>query len=430
MSNGVGTVNRVRAGAESRHYCQVKEPLLAPFGALAIGVSAARVAGFDARVVGAAGIAFLLLGLVARRRSSVRIAAVAFLLAIASAGSVLYELHLPGPPPELDAESGETVILSGCVVAPPAFLADRTQFVIELEPGARARVNLYLREGETPPSLSYGQTVEVTGRVRTPRNFGNPGAFDYAGWLARQQIYWTDGANAVKVMPGRCGSPAVAALFGLRQAALGRIDHLYANDAWASAMMKATLLGDSTSLEKVWTDSFRRTGTYHALVISGMHVSVLAGVLLFLLRFLPLGEFGALTLAVVLAWLYAALAGMQAPVIRGAGGFTCFLIAKFFYRRARILNLLALIAIGFVIADPEQMFEPSFQLSFICVALIGAFAVPLMEATSSPYSSGLRWLSDTDRDMRVEPKVAQFRIELRLVAETFRCGRGFRCAGL
>ena len=52
----------------------------------------------------------------------------------------------------------------------------------------------------------------------------------------------------------------------------------------------------TSKLEKIWTESFRRTGTFHALVISGVHVTVLAGVLLFLLRILMIPEIPALTL--------------------------------------------------------------------------------------------------------------------------------------
>ena len=48
--------------------------------------------------------------------------------------------------------------------------------------------------------------------------------------------------------------------------------------------MEATLIGESSKLEKIWTDHFRRTGTYHMLVIDGLHITVLAAFLLFLLR--------------------------------------------------------------------------------------------------------------------------------------------------
>ena len=57
------------------------------------------------------------------------------------------------------------------------------------------------------------------------------------------------------------------------------------------------------------------------------------------------------------------------------------------------MNLLAAIAIGFLVLDPEQMFDASFQLSFGAVAFIAAFAVPLVERTSGPLRKGFRDLA-------------------------------------
>ena len=54
------------------------------------------------------------------------------------------------------------------------------------------------------------------------------------------------------------------------------------------------------------------------------------------------------------------------------------MICCYFYRERRALNLLAAIALGFLVCDPEQLFESSFQLSFLAVAFLGAFATPLL----------------------------------------------------
>ena len=45
--------------------------------------------------------------------------------------------------------------------------------------------------------------------------------------------------------------------------------------------MEATLIGESSRMERMWTDHFRRTGTYHMLVIDGLHITMLAAFLLF-----------------------------------------------------------------------------------------------------------------------------------------------------
>jgi competence protein ComEC len=312
-------------------------------------------------------------------------------------------------------------MLDGCVVSPPAFYEGRDQFLIELAPGARARVTLSIKDGETPPDLRYGQPVELQARMRRIRNFQNPGAFDYEGFSARSHVYWTAFTSAgslVTVKPGRCGSRFQAAVFALRTAALGRIERLYSGNPYATAMMEATLIGESTRMERIWTDHFRRTGTYHMLVIDGLHITVLAAFLLFLLRLCFLPEMTALAITASGAWLYALVSGMNAPSIRAAGGFTLYVAARYFYRRGRLLNLLAAIAIVYLLWDPSQLFEAGFQLSFLAVAAIALLATPLLEATSLPYLRALAGINEPSRDPLLAPRAAQFRLELRLLSET------------
>ncbi len=399
----------------------MRDPLVAPLAATAIGILISRFVSFEIRELLAAGAGFLLLALLAGWRRSRPLEWVCAMLAMAVAGAFLATLHRPGAPPVLDAAFNETVILSGCVVTPPSLYEGRNQFLLELEPGARARVNLYLREGEAPPALRYGQKIEIDGRVRRPHNFGNPGAFDHAGYLARQDIYWAvsaTGTASVHPLEGACGSPFWSAVFRMRTGALERIEALYRGNAWAVGMMQAILIGESSQLEKVWTEHFRRTGTYHALVISGLHITVLAGFLLFLLRMVAVPTTPALLATAAAAWLYAIVAGWQAPVIRAAGGFTLYLVARHVYRRTRVLNLLAAVALIYLLLDPQQMFEASFQLSFLSVAAIGALAAPLLEATSAPYATALRGIANLALDPNLPVRAAAFRVELRLLAQT------------
>lgn len=397
----------------------VKNPLVPTSLALATGIWVARFVPIQASDFWALPllIALTLLGWM-RSRRSLPVCALALCL---FCGALLDCLHRPGTPPEIDAGAHETVILDGCVVSPSAFSEGRDQFVLELAPKARARVTLALRDGETPPDLRYGQNVELEARVRRIRNFHNPGEFDYEGFSARSNIYWTaaaTGAESVMAKPGHCGSRFFAAIFSLRTAALRSIDHLYSGNAYATGVMEATLIGESSRMERLWTDHFRRTGTYHMLVIDGLHVTILAACLLFLLRLCFLPEITALAITASGAWIYALVSGWNAPAIRAAGGFTLYVTARYFYRRGRLLNLLAAVAIVYLIYDPGQLFEAGFQLSFLCVAAIGLLAVPILEATSTVYTQGLAGITQPSRSPRLAPRAARFRLELRLLAET------------
>jgi competence protein ComEC len=398
----------------------VKNPLVTPLLALASGIVLARFVPFKASDF--LWTLPLLMGLtyLALKRSPRALPVCSSLLFLAC-GALLGFLHQPGHPPEIDAGARETVILDGCVVSPSAFSEGRDQFVLELAPKARARVTLAIRDQETPPDLRYGQLVELEARLRRIRNFQNPGEFDYEGFSARSDIYWTasaTGADSVVVKPGRCGSPFFAAVFALRTGALRRIERLYAGNPYATGMMEATLIGESSRMERLWTDHFRRTGTYHMLVIDGLHITILAAFLLFLLRLCFLPEITALAITASGAWIYALVSGWNAPAIRAAGGFTLYVAARYFYRRGRLLNLLAALAIVYLIYDPSQIFEAGFQLSFLAVAAIGLLAVPLLEACSTLYARGLAGITQPSRVPRLPPRVAQFRLELRLWAET------------
>ncbi|MFM2124469.1 MAG: hypothetical protein RL328_920, partial [Acidobacteriota bacterium] len=392
----------------------MREPLLIPFLCIAAGVALGQALDFG--VPDSAWPAFAFCALFAISPSPY-LRKSTLCLCLLSSGALLVALHRPTRIPVLDVSSREIAVAEGCVVQPTVLSNDRAQFVLELEPGARAQVQV----PSNPVQLRYGQRVEIEARFRTPHNFQNPAAFDYAAYLARRDIFWTalvPAKGSVRVLPGECGSRWLGWIFALRTAAIDRIDALYPDNNYAAAMLEAVLIGESSNLERVWTEDFRRSGTYHALVISGIHVSVLAAVLLALLHFAPLSKNKALALTALVAWIYALVSGFTVPVVRAAAGFTLFLIARIFFRRVRPLNLLAAIAIVYLAWDPLQLFEASFQLSFLSVAAIGAFAAPLLERHLTPFSRAMREINTLSKDPHIEPRAAQLRVELRLAAET------------
>jgi competence protein ComEC len=394
------------------------EPLVIPAIGIAAGVMLERLAPFTLTEAAVPAVLFAVLalvpGLIARRRICAGLACCALGL-----GAAVW--HRPGPPPVIDASASEAVIVEGCVVEPSVFSENREQFTLELAPGARGRVSLNLREGQPAPRLRYGQRVELEGRVRAPHNFGNPGAFDFENYLARRHIFWnisTRTGEEVKVLDGQCGNALEGWLFGLRSTALERLEELYANDAYKTIMMQAVLTGENTRLEKAWTEHYRRTGTYHALVISGLHLTVLAGYLLVVLRY-STGRPGlSLVLSFLAAWIYAGASGMTAPIGRAAGGFTLFLLSRYWHRQTHILNALATVVICFLLIDPGQLFEGSFLLSVLSVLAIGALAGPLFEAHTRPIVMGFRDLNKDQRDVDLEWRICAMRVEARLLAQT------------
>jgi competence protein ComEC len=394
------------------------EPLLLPFASVAAGVAIAGWQPIPMAEACAAAAAMVALALIGHLTGSRRLAFATCLGALVFAGIAMVVARPAHAPPKLSVRDNVPAIFEGCVVDPALVAADRERFTVELAPHARAQVSL--SSHGLFPDLPYGTHVEFQGKVRQPHNYNDPGTFDAVHYLARQQIYWTAAGDAsnVRVLSGKCGNPIVGFIFAIRSAALNRLDRLYANDAYANGMMQATLIGATAKLDRMWTEDYRLTGTFHALVISGSHVAVLAAVLLFFLRICAVPRGVAIFLTILAAWLYAGVTGWQAPVLRSAAGMSLYGIGQCFFREGRLLNILAAIALLFIVADPEQLFDASFQLSFLAVALIGAFVAPALNATSGPLVRGLGNLQDEKMDVRMPPKSAQFRVEMRLLAST------------
>ncbi len=404
-----------------------REPLLLPAAALAAGILLAHFVFFRlADLLVPCGLAAAVLVLALFRRPKSHFSLIAACICLVLGGITTQILHRQGPAPKLNAEDGDEVLLSGCVTNPPVFSPQREQFTLNLTPAAAIRLSVNLKTGATVP-LDYGQRVEVAAKVRSPRNFHNPDSFDYVGYLAAQHIYWNGSVSSpgdIHVLPGSCGWRAVGWLYRVRTWALERIRALYPDDLHTVGLLQATLLGETSGVDKRWTSDFRVTGTYHALVISGQHVSVLALSLLLLLKLLRFRRVPALGVATIASWLYAFISGFSSPVVRAAGGFTLFLVASYFFRKTRILNILAAVGIVYLTFAPDELFDPSFQLSFLSAAAIAAFAIPVMERLTEPMRAAVRRFDQLRYDPQQSAPAAQWRVELRLLSRTLEISTG------
>src|SRR5262245_1646983 len=282
----------------------------------------------------------------------------------------------------------------------------------------KVRLALYYQKGEAPqqPLLSPGDQVEVLAHLRPPKNFNNPGQFDYVSYLERQDIALVGTIKnellITRLATGR-GSWLFRQVQHLRKMLLSRLDRVFGSDQTAG-VMKALLLGDRSVLDARVEEAFRVTGIFHVLVVSGQHVAVMAAFLnaLFLWTRFPTTLTTVLTAAGLL--LFSALVEGQPSVIRATVMACTFLLAVHFDRDRNLLNSVSLSAAGLLLLDPFWLFDPGFELSFLAVLAIAVVALPWLRRASQPWRDGLRRLQDEDWDSRLQPQVADLRIWLRL----------------
>jgi competence protein ComEC len=264
--------------------------------------------------------------------------------------------------------------------------------------------------------FTYGARLRLRAKLHPPRNFRDPGAFDYEGYLRDKGIavLGSTRAETVERLPGFAGSRIELWRNRMHASMVAKIHELW--PARQAALMDAVVLGEEAFLRPGTRVEFQRSGTYHILVVSGMNLSILAFATFWTLRQFRLDPALAAVTTVGVSFAYAFVVGVGPPVWRAALMIAIYLGARLLYRGRNMLNAIGAAALGILIADPRALFGASFQLTFLAVFIIGGIGAPLLERISSPYSRGLRLLQSSSYDLHVAPEVAQFRLDIRLIA--------------
>ena len=262
----------------------------------------------------------------------------------------------------------------------------------------------------------YGERLRFSAKLRLPRNFRNPGAFDYRAYLADHGIAALGSAKIenVELLPGFAGNKIMLWRSRMHRSVLEKVHALWS--AHEAALLDAMVIGDEAFIDRDTRVDFQRSGTYHVLVVSGMNISILAFVVFWTLARLRLSEIPATVATIGFCVGYAFITEVGAPVWRATLMCAVYLGTRLLYRDRAMLNTLGAAALGLLIYDPQQLFTPSFQMTFLCVLIVAGVAIPFLERTSQLYKLALANWNSPDFAMSLPPAVVQFRLDLQLIA--------------
>jgi competence protein ComEC len=278
--------------------------------------------------------------------------------------------------------------------------------------------------------LHCGDLIALPLRLRTPDIYRDPGAWSYSDYLLSEGIGATGSARSSRVQILRASTPTLRCrIFAAQAWASNRLQtfaistpthklpsllRLTPEDA---SMLNAMLFGDRTHLTHSLRLAFERTGTFHLFVVSGLHVALLAAALFWFLRRLRLPEAPAVLLTILIAFAYAELTGFGIPAQRALLMTAIYLIARWLNREITALNALGAAALAVLVLDPRALFEASFQMTFMVILAIAGLSIPLNERLLLPHLRALRHLDRPRLDADVPPRIAHFRVRIRMLTE-------------
>jgi len=275
------------------------------------------------------------------------------------------------------ALEGKVIVIEGRVVDLPKVQDKRTRFDFEITHAniklpAKIRLNAY----SVTQKIQAGQTWRFAVSLKRPHGMLNAGGFDYETWLFSAGIGAT-GTVRTRPAPQLIAPALPYSIQAWRQALSNRLTQLLPHSP-RLGIIKALSIGEGNEVSQRQWRVFRRTGIIHLVVISGSHISLIAGFVFFIaraiwiktgvLRFSP--HTVAAVVALFAAVLYSALAGFSVPTERAMLMVSIVMLGIIYQRHISLTQTTALALGVILLVDPLAVLSIGFWLSFISVLLI------------------------------------------------------------
>jgi len=286
----------------------------------------------------------------------------------------MVRVSLPAPPNALSSilstRPAMQQPITGTITAGPDSMRYSSRYELRLRrmsgQRVRGRVLLYATRADLRPGDNVSCLAEVK-RVEPQSNFGT---FDYEEYLASRGIGGIAFARGVvRAEAGKTSFPR--AVDGVRRWLRQRIAARCGNQA---PFARAFLLGEVVNFDR---DRLQRAGLAHLLAVSGLHVMLLGLVLYLLFRALLPWPWAARSAMLAGLLFYAALCAWRPSVTRAVLMVGLYTLGRLMQRKPPPLHVLALTALIVTCAQPLQLFQAGFQLSYLAVLALVVFLPPL-----------------------------------------------------
>lgn len=271
---------------------------------------------------------------------------------------------------------------------------ERFQFNVEKIQTQGAKVPRHISlnfygESNIPSTVNHfhaGERWQFSVKLKRPHSTYNPHGYDFEGWALENNIRATgsiSNKSGYKKLNNLVWRPSYL-VEKVREKLGNYITQSLANKPY-SGVIRALVVGDDSQISQAQWNVYLRTGVNHLMSISGLHITMLAGMAFAITAFvwrrvpslvlrMPTRK-AATMIGIVIAVLYALLAGMSVPTQRTLYMLITFAAALLFGRHLAISRALAIALIVVVLLDPWATISAGFWLSFSAVAIIAYVSV-------------------------------------------------------
>lgn len=257
-------------------------------------------------------------------------------------------------------------------------------------------------EMEVADYLKPGSEVSIEGKLSSFSKATNPGQFDqwsyrksqgYAAKISSKKVFISERGETSFIRKIKCG------IYGLRRSAYKAIEELFPERE--SGTIKAMLLADKGDMEEDTYLLFSDGGITHILAVSGLHVSLFAGALLYLAGMLKMGFYPSIALTAVFLFSYGLLTGFPVSALRAITMTLIMLFGRLTGKSYDALTGAAITAFMILVKNPLMLCNPSFLLSFGAVAGILLFQPLFSKLIKGCFGREYKWLKKESLSVKI-----------------------------
>lgn len=228
---------------------------------------------------------------------------------------------------------------------------DKTAFYIKGK--EKIVINYYQ---ELLEDINLGDEISVSGKIKVPSNNTVPNQFNYKRYLLNNNIFYTVTAKSVTKTANNTN-----VIYYLKGKINERIDKI----TYANEYLKIFILGDTSSLDEETSKSYQQNGVSHLFSISGMHISLFAAIILYVMKRISYNNYYNYSIVISFLIFYSLLVGSSPSVIRSLTMYILFAINKLFNLKIKNLDIICFVLTIMLIINPYYLYNISFQYSYL-----------------------------------------------------------------
>ena len=218
------------------------------------------------------------------------------------------------------------------------------------------KVTYYYKNNNEYNDINLGDIIEIKGELLEPSSNTVPNTFNYRKYLYNKKIYYILQVNNIKKVKNN-----TSLIFYLKNFISNRINNI----TKSSPYLQTFILGDKSYMDDNIINTYRDNGISHLFSISGMHISLISGILFYLIKRISYNNYYNYGVVITFLLLYTFLLGMIASVLRTIVMYILFAINKLFNLKIKSIDLMLFVLVICITINPFIIYDIGFQYSYI-----------------------------------------------------------------